>query len=99
MEIRHNDTREEFMYEHNETYTSEPSAMRASDTDEEDEVPEKKPRVKESMSERLMRLAGYGGKGLGRHEQGIQEPIEATAVRGRLGLGHGAQKVARISFK
>lgn len=37
--------------------------------------------------QRMMQNMDYKGKGLGKHEQGIAEPIEASKQKGRRGLG------------
>lgn len=41
-----------------------------------------------SKAEQMMRKMGYMGKGLGKHEQGRIEPVEASKQKGRRGLGH-----------
>ncbi|KAF8385036.1 hypothetical protein PRIPAC_74178 [Pristionchus pacificus] len=73
---------------------------RDSESDEEPSVPAKRPFVNEkstkgmSIGEKLLAKHGYQeGKGLGKHGQGIVEPIKESNQRGRAGLGHDTGKV------
>ncbi|GMR30626.1 hypothetical protein PMAYCL1PPCAC_00821, partial [Pristionchus mayeri] len=69
-----------------------------SDSDEEQLSPAKKPFINEkakpmSIGEKLLAKHGYQeGKGLGKHGQGIVEPIKESNQRGRTGLGHDSGK-------
>lgn len=74
------------------------SPTRDSDSDDEEAPVVKKPYLNEkakpmSIGERLLAKQGYQeGKGLGKHGQGIVEPIKESQQRGRTGLGHDSGK-------
>lgn len=106
-EARNEDIQEEFKHENEESFTVSMQSFSSSANEDasDEEVLEKKPPaafssslalgISESIGSKLMRLAGYKGPGtgLGRSEQGIVAPIDAQPTRGKLGLGHDAQKV------
>ncbi|GMT05450.1 hypothetical protein PENTCL1PPCAC_27624, partial [Pristionchus entomophagus] len=84
------------------TSRKRPNRDKDSDSDEEQLEPQKRPFINDkpkqmSIGERLLAKQGYQeGKGLGKHGQGIVEPIKESTQRGRVGLGHGAgQALAR----
>jgi hypothetical protein len=84
----------------NKSLNSSSKSYKRYATANSEESEEKSPEVKKpsfpehNVAARLMQKMGFTGKGLGKHEQGIQSPIEASSTRGRLGLGHDAQRVS-----
>lgn len=71
---------------------------RDSDSDEDLKPPEKKPFLDKKpvvggIGAKLLMKHGYKeGEGLGKHGQGIVEPIKESQQRGRTGLGHDSGK-------
>ncbi|XP_078037028.1 cap methyltransferase 1 [Augochlora pura] len=60
---------------------------------------EEQPWHRQNVGEKLMKKMGYTGLGLGKHEQGRTEPVEAAKQHGRRGFGHHIPGLEAFGYK
>uniref|UniRef100_A0A8R1DM14 Cap-specific mRNA (nucleoside-2'-O-)-methyltransferase 1 n=1 Tax=Caenorhabditis japonica TaxID=281687 RepID=A0A8R1DM14_CAEJA len=95
---RNDEKLEEYKEKHEKFSAGTKRPKNSEDDDEKLEWEAEPPKKKQmSAAERMMQNMGYkSGEGLGKHAQGIAEPVALSTQRGRTGLGAaGAKAVAR----